>query len=81
MKNSERTTRSLKAIAVIVIIGLTIVYNSNFHLNTFKSELTQNLQTDTTQQIVQNELDSRIELLSFTTKLLATGIKQFISNH
>ncbi len=81
MKNSERTNRSLKAVAVILIIGLTLVYNSNPNLKTFKSEFTQNLQTDTIAQVVENESNSEIELLSFTTKLFVTGIKQFISNH
>ena len=79
MKNSERTNRSFKAIAVVLILGLTIVYNSDSHLNTFKDEVTQNL--DTTQQTIHDEPNSTIEILSLTSKLFVSGVKQFISNH
>lgn len=81
MKNLEKTNSSFKAFAVVLIIGLTIIYNSNYTLKRFKGEFTHNLQTDTTQQKDQNETNSGIELLSFTTKLFVSGVKQFISTH
>ena len=81
MKNSEEITRSFKAIAVVFIIGLTIMYNSNFHRNTWKGDKSLNVQADTTQLFTKNESHSRIEILRFTTKLIATGIKQLVANN
>lgn len=81
MKNSEETTRSFKAIAVVFIIGLTIMYNSNFHKNAWKGDKPLNVQADTTQLFTENESHSRIEILSFTTKLIVTGIKQLVANN
>lgn len=81
MKKSERTNRSFKAVAIILIIGFTIIHNRNSNLKTFKDELTHSFKPDTTHQIVKDESDSNIELLSYTTKLFVSGIKQIISNH
>jgi hypothetical protein len=81
MKNSEETNKKFKAVAVVLIIGLTIVYNSNIHLDTWQNSLTKNFQTDSTQILADEDSQSRKGVVSFTTKLIVTGIKQLVANN
>lgn len=81
MKNSEQSNRKFKAVAVVFIIGLTIVYNSNIQKDTWHKVLTQNFQTDSTQQLSEKVSQSKTGVLSFTSKLIVSGIKQLVANN
>ena len=81
MKNSEETNKKFKAVAVVLIIGLTIVYNSNIQKDTLHKVLTQNFQTDSTQQLSEKVSQSKTGVVSFTTRLIVTGIKQLVTNN
>ena len=81
MKNSEETNKKFKAVAVVLIIGLTIVYNSNIQKDTLHKVLTQNSQTESTQQLSEEVSQSKTGVVSFTTRLIVTGIKQLVTNN
>lgn len=81
MKNSEQSNRKFKAVAVVFIIGLTIVYNSNIQRDTWHKVLTTNSQTESTQLLSKEESQSKTGVLSFTSKLIVSGIKQLVTNN
>ena len=80
MKNIAIKRTKLKAFSVIALIGISILYNSYYHMGASREE-SSNRPIAEVANADMNQESSVQQLVSFTKTIILSGIKQTISHH
>ena len=80
MKNIAIKRTKIKAFSVIALIGISILYNSYYHMGASREE-SSNRPIAEVANADMNQESSVQQLVSFTKTIILSGIKQTISHH
>lgn len=73
--------RFLKAVAVVLLIGIGVINNSDYHLDVKKyAEKTFNKTEKSAEKVAQTETTKR-NFVDYTITVVTSTMKQIISNH
>lgn len=77
MKTKKRFT---KALAVVVIIGIGLIYNTNLKINMNDSTQSESIITEQSQIKTDSLAVDRNKIYIYTKSIIRSGIKHLISN-
>lgn len=74
-------SRGFKAVSVVLLLGLSLIYNMDYQFLKPDYSYQSTEQVDDADMAVVEQKNSESKIYTFTKSIFISGIKQLISNH